>query len=75
MMVTDDHAEILRRMFSKWYALTKTNRHKRVTLQEREEDFKLYLLEKAWDRWRELFKEERLRPLVRTKSISYHGSS
>ena len=57
--------EILRRMFSRWLTATKKIRYRRAMLQEREEEMKLALTERAWDRWRERSQEERLRPLVR----------
>ncbi|KAL5529043.1 hypothetical protein ACEPAG_5017 [Sanghuangporus baumii] len=55
--------ELLRRMFHKWYSATKNNCHRRLVLQEREEEMKFTLLEKAWDRWREKYKVEQLAPL------------
>ena len=57
-------AELLRRTFSRWFSAAKTVRHRRLLLTEREEDMKLVLAERAWDKWRERFSAERLRPLV-----------
>lgn len=54
----------MRRMFHRWLSAAKTSRHRRLVLQEREEELRMNLLEKAWDKWREKFKAERLRPLV-----------
>lgn len=51
-------------MFHRWLSSAKTSRHRRLVLQEREEELRLIIQEKAWDRWREKFKAERLRPLV-----------
>lgn len=54
----------MRRMFHRWLSAAKTSRHRRLVLQEREEELRMNLLEKAWDKWREKYKAERLRPLV-----------
>jgi len=56
-------------MFHRWLSAAKTSRHRRMMLQEREEELRLNVLEKAWDKWREKFKAERLRPLEHVLSI------
>ncbi|KAH8117554.1 Sfi1 spindle body protein-domain-containing protein [Phellopilus nigrolimitatus] len=63
--------EIMRRMFSRWLSAAKTIRHRRLLLQEREEDMKLATVEKAWDQWRERFQAERLRPLEYSLNIQF----
>ena len=54
----------MRRMFNKWLAAARKVRHKRVILQEREEEMQKIRLELAWDKWRGRFQEEKLLPLV-----------
>ena len=61
----DVRQDTMRRMFYRWLSSAKQVRHRRMVLQEREEEARLYALEKAWDTWREKFKAERLKPLVR----------
>lgn len=56
--------ENMRRMFYKWLTAARKVRHKRVTLQEREQEFQKFRLEAAWDKWRGRFQEEKLLPLV-----------
>ena len=56
--------EFVRRVFSRWLAAARNSRHRRVVLQEREADMKTIKLSAAWDKWREKFKNERLRPIV-----------
>src|SRR5712691_4373828 len=63
----------MRRMFYKWVAAARKVRHKRVTLQEREEEMQKIRLEVAWDKWRGRFQEEKLLPLVGVLS-SVRGS-
>ncbi|EJD06031.1 uncharacterized protein FOMMEDRAFT_145354 [Fomitiporia mediterranea MF3/22] len=66
--------EMMRRMFFKWHAAAKTNRHRRIVLQEREEEMKLIITERAWDKWRERYKAERLRPLEYKLAIQLEKS-
>ena len=56
--------ENMRRMFYKWLAAARRVRHKRVILQEREDEMQKIRLESAWDKWRGRFQEEKLLPLV-----------
>ncbi|KAI0302238.1 Sfi1 spindle body protein-domain-containing protein [Russula brevipes] len=58
--------ENMRRMFYKWLTAARKVRHKRVTLQEREQEFQKIRQEAAWDKWRGRFQEEKLLPLERT---------
>src|SRR5712671_2516311 len=55
----------MRRMFYKWLAGARKVKHKRVLLQEKEQEMQKIQLEIAWDKWRGRFQEERLLPLVR----------
>ena len=54
----------MRRMFYKWLAAARKVRHKRVILQEREDEMRKIRLETAWDKWRGRFQEEKLLPFV-----------
>jgi protein SFI1 len=56
--------ENMRRMFYMWLAAARKVKHKRVTLQERENEMPKIRLENAWDKWRGRFQEEKLLPLV-----------
>ena len=51
-------------MFAKWLGAARTARHRRVTLQQCEEDMKHARLLIAWDKWRERYQDIQLRPLV-----------
>jgi hypothetical protein len=42
----------------------RVTRHRRITLRENEDEFKLMVLIKSWDKWRDRFVEEKLRVLV-----------
>lgn len=54
----------MRRMFYHWLSTARTSRHRRITLQQKEKEFRLNTLAVAWDKWRERYKAESLRPLV-----------
>lgn len=55
--------ETIRRTFHKWLAAARASRHRRKVLQEKEAEIKRASLAAAWDKWRERFKDERLRPI------------
>ena len=59
--------ENLRRIFYRWLSATRASRHRRVTLQQKEAELKHGWLEAAWDRWRDRYLHEKLRPLVSVK--------
>ncbi|TRM57576.1 hypothetical protein BD626DRAFT_574365 [Schizophyllum amplum] len=66
--------EFVRRVFSRWATAARAARHRRVTLQDREAEMKLVMLSSAWDKWREKFKGEKLRPIetaVRSQGQQY----
>ena len=46
--------ENMRRMFYRWLTAARKVRHRRLLLQEREEQMKLSVVATAWDKWREL---------------------
>ncbi|KAJ3867775.1 hypothetical protein EV359DRAFT_33800 [Lentinula novae-zelandiae] len=58
--------ENARKIFNKWLLVARTARHRRGVLQQKEEEVKLRIMEVGWDRWRERFQEERLKPLEQT---------
>ncbi|KAG9318710.1 hypothetical protein JVU11DRAFT_806 [Chiua virens] len=57
-------AESIRRMFYKWLGAARARRHKRVLLRERQAEFDRVSMQVAWDRWREKYVEEKMRPIV-----------
>ncbi|KAJ3717655.1 Sfi1 spindle body protein-domain-containing protein [Lentinula guzmanii] len=61
--------ENMHKIFTKWLMAARTARHRRDILRQKEEETKLRIIEIAWDKWRERFKEERLRPLEQTLLI------
>jgi protein SFI1 len=59
--------ENLRRIFYRWLSAARASRHRRVTLQQKEAELKHGWLEAAWDKWRDRYLHEKLRPLVSVK--------
>ncbi|KAF9457172.1 hypothetical protein BDZ94DRAFT_1273913 [Collybia nuda] len=55
--------ENIRRIFYRWSSLARTHRHRRITLQKKEDEIKLSLIMLAWDRWRDRFSDDKLRPI------------
>lgn len=63
-------------MFYRWLAAARKARHRRLYLQQKEDELKSTVLAAAWDKWRERFLDIRLQPVVRslaclTASIIY----
>jgi len=56
-------------MFHRWLTAARARRHKRITLRERELEFDQASVQVAWNRWRERYMDEKLRPLV-SSSVS-----
>ncbi|TFY63971.1 hypothetical protein EVJ58_g2926 [Rhodofomes roseus] len=56
--------ENMRRMFYRWLAAAKKARHRRLYLQQREDELKTTVLAAAWDKWRERFLDIRLQPIA-----------
>ena len=56
--------ENMRRMFYRWLAAARKARHRRLYLQQKEEELKSTVLAAAWDKWRERFLDIRLQPVV-----------
>lgn len=47
------HVDTLRRTFYRWLSTARVAHHRRVILQEREDELRLRKMEVVWDRWRE----------------------
>lgn len=54
----------MRKVFVRWLTAARKMRHRRLQLQEKEEEFKLMTVASAFDKWRELYMDIRLQPLV-----------
>ncbi|KAH7929761.1 hypothetical protein BV22DRAFT_1080370 [Leucogyrophana mollusca] len=62
-------SENIRRMFHRWLAAARARRHKRVTLREKELQFDRASVTAAWDKWRDRFMHEKLRPIAHQVAI------
>lgn len=51
-------------MFYRWLASARKARHRRLLLQEREEQMKLTVVAAAWSKWRERYRDMRLQPMA-----------
>jgi len=51
-------------MFHRWLTAARARRHKRIILREKELELDRASVRVAWDRWRERYMDEKLRPLV-----------
>ncbi|KAG6879521.1 hypothetical protein C0992_001854 [Termitomyces sp. T32_za158] len=56
----------MRRVFTRWLGLSRINRHRRTTLKEKEDEIKISVVACFWDKWRDRFNAEKLRPIERT---------
>lgn len=65
-LILTDHGntENIRRLFHRWLTAARSARHRRLTLQRKEDEMKAACLETAWNKWRERFVDEKLRPIV-----------
>ncbi|KIP09496.1 hypothetical protein PHLGIDRAFT_116291 [Phlebiopsis gigantea 11061_1 CR5-6] len=54
--------ENMRRMFYRWLNAARKVRHRRLLLQQKEEELKFAVVAGAWDRWRERYLSIRLQP-------------
>ncbi|KAG6332366.1 hypothetical protein ID866_6722 [Astraeus odoratus] len=57
-------AETMRRTFNRWLAAARVRRQKRMLLREKELEFDRQALLVAWDKWREKYINEKLRPIA-----------
>ncbi|KAJ3519427.1 hypothetical protein NM688_g9302 [Phlebia brevispora] len=62
--VKREAAESMRRVFYRWLNAARQARHKRLLLQEKEEQLKLTKVAHAWDKWREQYLAIRLQPMA-----------
>ncbi|QRW00284.1 Cilia-and flagella-associated protein 46 [Ceratobasidium sp. AG-Ba] len=53
--------DMVRRAFQKWVGAWRHTQRRRESLERKEQQIRLYALERAWDIWRDKFKEENLR--------------
>jgi protein SFI1 len=51
-------------MFYRWLTATRKSRHRRLLLQQREDELKLATVAGVWDKWRERYLDIRLQPMV-----------
>jgi hypothetical protein len=65
------NVENIRRMFHHWLTAARTSRRRRITLQQGEDEVKRWRLADAWDKWRDRFNNEKLRPIVRASVCRY----
>lgn len=56
--------ENIRRMFYRWLTVARAVRHRRITLQRKEDEMNFSTLSVVWDKWRDRFVDEKLRPIV-----------
>lgn len=55
---------LLRHAFRRWLAHARSVEKRRQAHEQKEEQMRQLIITNAWEKWRERFKEERLRPLV-----------
>jgi len=55
--------DVIRRAFHKWLTAKRAAEHRRLTHQRKEAHLRQVAITSAWEKWRERFKDERLRPL------------
>lgn len=65
-----NHEENVRRLFYRWLSAARSVRHRRVTLQRKEDELKASATAATWNKWRERFVDEKLRPIV--SFLSFH---
>jgi protein SFI1 len=51
-------------MFYRWLTAARKSRHRRLLLQQREDELKLAIVAGVWDKWRERYLDIRLQPMV-----------
>ncbi|KJA20236.1 hypothetical protein HYPSUDRAFT_1092898 [Hypholoma sublateritium FD-334 SS-4] len=55
--------DVLRRAFQRWLTAKRAAEHRRINHERKEAHLRQVAITSAWERWRERFKEEKLRPL------------
>ncbi|KAI0093593.1 hypothetical protein BDY19DRAFT_989156 [Irpex rosettiformis] len=56
--------ENMRKMFYRWHSAARKSRHRRLLLQQKEEELKMTIIAGAWDKWRERYLAIRLQPVA-----------
>jgi len=56
--------ETMRRVFHRWLAAARSRHQRRVLLRDKELRFDRAAVQVAWDKWREKYIREKLRPIV-----------
>lgn len=69
------YLDILRRAFTRWLTAKRSNELRRQAHQRKEAHLRMVTITSAWEKWRERFQEERLRPLVSFPSTEFTLSS
>lgn len=64
LVLTHLPIENMRKMFYRWLTAARKVRHRRLLLQQREDELKLTAITAAWDKWRERYLDIRLHPIV-----------
>ena len=59
-LTADCNLELLKRTFHAWLSVARKARHRRMALQQYQQDAQAALLGAAWDKWRDLFHAKRL---------------
>lgn len=63
--------DVLRRIFQRWLTVKRAVEHRRINHERKEAHLRQVAITSAWERWRERYKEEKLRPLVRPTQSSF----
>ena len=63
--------DVLRRIFQRWLTVKRAAEHRRINHERKEAHLRQVAITSAWERWRERYKEEKLRPLVRPTQPSF----
>ncbi|KAJ7156026.1 hypothetical protein C8R43DRAFT_1087387 [Mycena crocata] len=67
--------ENIRKFFYRWLSAARTTRHRRLTLEKKEDDIKFGLISVAWDKWRDRFKDQRLQPIEYEVMVQGHKNT
>ena len=63
--------DVLRRIFQRWLTVKRAVEHRRINHERKEAHLRQVAITSAWERWRERYKEKKLRPLVRPTQPSF----
>ncbi|KAL4067873.1 Sfi1 spindle body protein-domain-containing protein [Scleroderma citrinum] len=62
-------AETMRRIFHRWLTAARARHQRRVVLHEKELQFDLAVVQIAWEKWRAIYINEKLRPIASQVAI------